>query len=225
MTPLIKEACSLDADVALACVWFDMGTVEWWGERLDVQGMRLPFEKCGVVSCDSFGNACALLVTQAAEDVILVSAHDMRRASRLPMFAIHMQADELVAEQVDGEGDLRREDVGPLVGMVAEFLRQASPTGYRATIKRSPTNTRRAAKGKSPLIYSWHTLQIEPPQERQSHQGGTHATPRLHQRRGHWRSLAGGKRVWVRDCMVGDASRGTVWKDYRTNNRSAEAAP
>lgn len=215
MTPLIREACALDADVALACVWFDIGTMQRCGERLDVQGMRLPFEKCGIVSSDDYGNARALLVTQAADDVLLVSAHNLRSAERLPMFALHWQADELVAAQVEGEDELDRADIGPLVWIVAEFLRRVHPVGYVATAKRSPTNERRAAKGKAPLVYSWRTVTIEPPARRGDHQGGTHASPRWHQRRGHWRTLANGRRVWVRDCTVGDASKGAVWKDYR----------
>jgi hypothetical protein len=44
--------------------------------------------------------------------------------------------------------------------------------------------------------------------------GGTHATPRWHIRRGHWRSLADGRRVFVRECEVGDKPRGGVVKDY-----------
>ena len=46
-------------------------------------------------------------------------------------------------------------------------------------------------------------------------QGGTHATPRWHIRRGHWRQLSDGRRVFVRECQVGDASRGGVVKDYQ----------
>ena len=30
-----------------------------------------------------------------------------------------------------------------------------------------------------------------------------------------WRTTASGKRVWVRDCKVGDPSRGLVFKDYK----------
>jgi hypothetical protein len=44
--------------------------------------------------------------------------------------------------------------------------------------------------------------------------GGTHATPRWHIRRGHWRNLANGRRVFVRECEVGDKLRGGVVKDY-----------
>lgn len=43
---------------------------------------------------------------------------------------------------------------------------------------------------------------------------GTHASPRWHIRRGHWRTLADGRRVFVRECEVGDATLGGVVKDY-----------
>lgn len=51
--------------------------------------------------------------------------------------------------------------------------------------------------------------------------GGTHASPRWHIRRGHWRTLANGRRVFVRECEVGDQSRGAVVKDYRMELGSA----
>lgn len=54
-----------------------------------------------------------------------------------------------------------------------------------------------------------------------AHLGGTHASPRWHIRRGHWRTLANGRRVFVRECEVGDQSRGAVMKDYRLELGSA----
>lgn len=45
--------------------------------------------------------------------------------------------------------------------------------------------------------------------------GGSHASPRWHIRRGHWRTLPDGHRVFVRSCEVGDPARGGVVKDYR----------
>jgi hypothetical protein len=44
---------------------------------------------------------------------------------------------------------------------------------------------------------------------------GTHASPRWHIRRGHWRTLAGGRGTFVRECEVGDPAQGGVVKDYR----------
>lgn len=46
---------------------------------------------------------------------------------------------------------------------------------------------------------------------------GSHASPRWHIRRGHWRALADGRRVFVRECEVGDIARGGVIKDYLVN--------
>lgn len=46
--------------------------------------------------------------------------------------------------------------------------------------------------------------------------GGTHASPRWHERRGYWRTMKkSGKRVWVRACEVGSKSNGMVYKDYQ----------
>lgn len=45
--------------------------------------------------------------------------------------------------------------------------------------------------------------------------GQSHASPRLHWRRGHVRRLPGGNLTWVTSCMVGDAAAGVIDKDYR----------
>jgi hypothetical protein len=44
--------------------------------------------------------------------------------------------------------------------------------------------------------------------------GGSHASPRWHERRGHWRHLKDGKEVWVRHCEVGLPGRGGALHDY-----------
>jgi hypothetical protein len=44
--------------------------------------------------------------------------------------------------------------------------------------------------------------------------GGTHASPREHDRRGHLRRLPGEKTTWVRSCKVGKPDAGRVMKDY-----------
>lgn len=47
--------------------------------------------------------------------------------------------------------------------------------------------------------------------------GGTHASPRWHTRRGHWRKYRSGKQVWVRSTEVGDKKQGIVTHDYVVN--------
>ncbi|MGF1660558.1 MAG: hypothetical protein ACFCUS_14135 [Rubrimonas sp.] len=67
-------------------------------------------------------------------------------------------------------------------------------------------------------LRGWTWSQVSIAQERlvrvTAPRGGSHASPRWHIRRGHWRQLADGRRVFVRECEVGDATRGGVVKDY-----------
>ena len=71
--------------------------------------------------------------------------------------------------------------------------------------------------------WTWHQIMIDPERLRakSAPQGGTHASPRWHVRRGHWRRLADGRRVFVRQCQVGDPARGGVVKDYIVKGRAA----
>jgi hypothetical protein len=73
----------------------------------------------------------------------------------------------------------------------------------------------RAKRGKQPLFSYW-TLEIDLPKSRAAGEdyGGTHASPRLHLRRGHPRQYAPGKYCWVQPCVVGNKAAGIVHKDY-----------
>ena len=80
-------------------------------------------------------------------------------------------------------------------------------------VQQTFTNRRKIAQGKTPT-YDWTTVVVEPVKPRKEDQGGTHASPRLHDRRGHLRRLKTGKNVWVKSCKVGDASKGAIFHDY-----------
>ena len=72
----------------------------------------------------------------------------------------------------------------------------------------------RIKRGKLP-IYSFHTLYLNLGKESSSSaHGGTHASPRLHLRRGHPREFSPGKWTWVQPCVVGNKALGVVHKDY-----------
>lgn len=64
--------------------------------------------------------------------------------------------------------------------------------------------------------WTWHQISIDLDRARAKAPalGETHASPRWHIRRGHWRQLVDGRRVFVRQCQVGDPARGGVVKDY-----------
>ena len=70
------------------------------------------------------------------------------------------------------------------------------------------------AKKGVPPIYTYHTLVLKPRVEPGPPLGGTHASPRAHLRRGHFRHYKSGKVVWVEAHAVGDKKLGIVHKDY-----------
>lgn len=76
-------------------------------------------------------------------------------------------------------------------------------------------NRKRQKAGKMPLV-TYKTLEIIAPSGRTESvaSGGTHASPRVHLRRGHIRRLSDGRTVWVQACVVGQ-KHGMVVKDYR----------
>jgi len=72
----------------------------------------------------------------------------------------------------------------------------------------------RVKKGKTPL-FTYKTLHIKTSYTKGKNKGeGKHASPRVHLRRGHIRTLNSGLTTWVQPCVVGDKSKGMVHKDY-----------
>lgn len=216
MTPLVKEFASLDEELALSCIWFDIGSRIASGDSI---GSRLPFETCAIVGVDIVGNKFMVWAQQVEETSILLSAWRLapEKYTRTPLFVASWDDGVWSVSGVEGEEQVEEQDSSFVLGILVEFmLCLHSTSGYKAAEKaNSQTNMRRKRKGKAPLIYSWHSITIEQPVKKGEHLGGTHASPRLHERRGHWRNTSAGKRVWVRDCLVGDASRGIVCKDYK----------
>lgn len=77
-------------------------------------------------------------------------------------------------------------------------------------------NQRRTAKGHLPLFeYHVLTVDVQHRNEKGEPQGGTHASPRQHLRRGHIRHYKSGLTVWIQPMTVGRAEDGKIKKDYR----------
>lgn len=89
-------------------------------------------------------------------------------------------------------------------------------TGYRGVA--NPKNPQRIKRGKKPL-FEWETIVIEPRVNSLSMgQGGTHASPKPHDRRGHQRRLRSGKVVYVRSCTINKhkiKEEGFIHHDYQ----------
>lgn len=81
-------------------------------------------------------------------------------------------------------------------------------------------NQFRRARGKAPL-FTYKVLTIGKKKRKSRHLGGTHASPRSHLRRGHYRTSKSGKRYWVQPCMVKGETPGFVHKDYRVEGEAA----
>lgn len=76
------------------------------------------------------------------------------------------------------------------------------------------SNLSRIRKGKKPL-FEWRTVVIAPKAAPSAPKGGTHASPRHHDRRGHWSVSKLGKRYWRKATKVGNPTNGVVFHDYQ----------
>lgn len=111
---------------------------------------------------------------------------------------------------------LRRESVDELWAYI-DFCRTLndSEVTFNDVEPDPKVNFDRKLRGETPL-YTYKTLTIGGPRQ-QGHGkgGGTHASPRSHMRRGHYRTLKSGKRVWINSMFVKGNGEGFVHKDYK----------
>ncbi len=219
MTPLIREMASLMGDMAETGMWFDLGEIPEM-VRVNPAGVLattpLPYPTVFIVGYRRQGGKMILVATQTGDVIALMG--DILfpdRYKKLPELLLAQHEGEIKRIEQESESDDDDEARGYMAGVLEYFQARVNPEGYRATAKRSLINAKRAKKGKPPLQYDWHTVTIKPPQMKSEPKGGTHASPRQHDRRGHWRNHPSGKRVWVKACTVGDPAKGLVSKDYR----------
>ena len=224
MTPLIKEFvlwCHKDPSVFM---WFDVGQMPIETVQYSVDGdklIHLPFPKTAIVGVDGFKRKFVIVCVAGGDSVATGGwVKTANGYEEIAPFA-YMDTPEGLRLLPAKEGD-KTPDKDKVLGLLAiisaftESLSANSSTAYQPTIKaNSPTNQRRIANGKPALIYDWRTVVVEPKQAKSESLGGTHASPRQHERRGHWRVTSAGRKVWVRNCTVGDASKGTVFHDYK----------
>lgn len=88
----------------------------------------------------------------------------------------------------------------------------------RPSIEDAAANKKRARKGKAPLVEFKLVSVTGKETHKVSTPHGTHASPKQHWRRGHWRTYKSGKRAWVEPMLVGDEKNGKIIKDYAIGN-------
>lgn len=219
MTPLVQKMSKVCPD-AEKYVWFDVGTIpEHSYQAMDDDLFRLPFDKTAIVGRDVDGSE--FVIVGIGNDGIAVGVSgktwDGKKWEMISPFAYVNTAEGIRLTTHDKFKMPPREYCMSLMSVINHFLNGLKNTGttaYRATATESHINRSRAKKGKSPLFVTWNTIVVAPSKPHGESKGGTHASPRKHDRRGHWRQYASGKRGWVRQAVVGDAAKGLVMKDY-----------
>jgi hypothetical protein len=222
MTPLIAEMSKLVAEPETAH-WFDLGMIDEHVPAAHIEWdkcRRMPYPRtCCVFTTPETGTKYAVFLAPGENSVAV--GYVAKDDGGPPIHSRIISIIEVNGELVYRVGDKEPENEGAVknVARVLVVVAQrihAERTAYRPEPIGTPAQqAKRKRHGKAPL-FTWHTVQIKPPVIEQPAigSGGTHASPRLHDRRGHYRNLKSGKRVWVRDCKVGDASRGVIFKDY-----------
>lgn len=228
-TPLIREALALSIAGGMDPVemqWFDITQImtDQTSLKADVlMHARPPFAKCMVVSrgpsrSHASYDIMMMIVGDDPEKGILVTMWKgptgvMPR--RLPSILYTIEDEKIMYGPVEETEPLPESEANLILATLGSWYHSmmATGVGYQPFVQPTFTNQRKIAKGKTPT-YSWHTVVIDGKSLKCESQGGTHSSPRLHDRRGHSRRLPDGRIVWVKPCKVGSASLGAVFHDY-----------
>lgn len=220
MTPLVAKMVKRTPN-AEDYVWFDIGAlghevVEMDGS--DPIASRIPYPRCAVCLTEGGDPGCIYIEQrdnglQVTGGLFVIAGIDRH------LSPVGLLFDPERGYYTDDASPATQEAARQMLVTIADWMRSMQPgcNAYAITAQSSHINRKRAAKGKGPISYDWRTVKVAQVQAIANNQGGTHASPRAHDRRGHWRTYPSGKRGWVKDCKVGSASLGMVFKDYKVN--------
>jgi len=238
MTPNVQIAVMLHPDKAADYKWFDIGNMKenkdfGHDEVAALLSQPVPFDNFGIAGVDLDGVPYAVLVNKGAtgseyEGALLLNSAIFRRNSTRPkqyvpgfwlrpqMFGTDagLQISFVNPKDAQSQFVVEASKVGALIlALFLEEIHQPNVQYKMYTATPKTNNAKRIRQGKKPL-FDWHTVLIEPPRQKLPDQGGTHASPRLHDVRGHWVNR-NGKRYWRKAHQRGDASLGVVFHDYK----------
>jgi hypothetical protein len=218
MTPLIKEMVKLVSVADLdptQMQWFDVtGAIKEYIGYDQKKYLLHPAPYKNMMLCGKTAQGDFMLSVLAEPAATIVTGWSMKPTGYKTLGSFLFAEDN--GEPKTGEVDkpIDPKDQSMMVAIVAMFYASLDMQVESYVPIPHKANVSRAKRGLKPL-YDWHTVVIEPSKPKQEHQGGTHASPRRHQARGHWRTYKSGKRGWVKECWRGDASKGAVFKDYK----------
>ena len=227
MTPLIQEMVAMNPERAVDHHWFDMSAAYRREQAIsgEVLSRHLPFPQTAL-ACAYEGKRALLFISRVGEitgvaglqwDNDALNAKTSQQVMMIPGFFFVVDDEGIKVKHKDGTPfDYRTSYATGVLAFVAAFLEslETTPAVAHLPIKRANWE-KKIRQGKVPT-YDWTTITVESVKPRGLDLGGTHASPRWHERRGHWRTMKkSGKKVWVSNCEVGDKTKGAVFHDYK----------
>lgn len=229
MTPLIRETIKMAFNGGIdptEIQWFDLsGYVDDKSHAVTEPLMkyRPPFEKNIVVwrgktkTHASYDTIFMVVGTNPEEGIVISTWKGVtgRMPNKFPSMVYVVDGNMLRYGPIDDGKEIPKEMAETMLsfcGIWLESLTQ-SVQAHQPFAKPTFTNQRKIKQSKMPT-YDWITVIVEPAKPKNEYQGGTHASPRLHDRRGHLRRLKTGKTCWVKAHKVGDITKGVVFHDY-----------
>jgi hypothetical protein len=176
----------------------------------------MPFPKTGIVL--KHNGMVVVLSLWFAEDGLHVNGAvgDRNAVSLLPRAVLNAEEKKFFIDHSMGEEAVKLMQglTYSAIGCINQ-VNESGGTAYMSTPHKS--NARRKAKGKRPLLV-WTTINLDASRYKSEPKGGTHASPRLHDRRGHWVTSKLGKKFWRKDSKVGSAKNGITIQSYEKGN-------
>jgi hypothetical protein len=207
-------------------------------ENIEEGKIKLPFPKICVIgghmfddyspSKSSVNRFSFYTVSQDYNGILIaafLSAHSkspLHVASIRVEVATHDQTQVLGIHPVIPESQLGWMDDDMIYVVLDAVLRAIYMMTYHTgevyisvpTPREAEVNEKKMRKGKKPLVEFRLISVTAQKRTLPSIPQGTHASPRQHWRRGHWRTYKSGIRAWVEPMLVGDEKNGKIVKDY-----------
>jgi hypothetical protein len=148
----------------------------------------------------------------------IVFGRNRGRWNIISCFASKYKVDHVdMTINVPSDDPMALDTCGAFMGVITSFLAALACVNVIPveTLAPAKLNKKRVKRGKKPILSHW-TLVIKNKNSTVGAVGdGTHASPRLHLRRGHIREFSPGKYTWVQPCVVGTNKDGIITKDYK----------